>query len=301
MPAAQPRRPGTYYMIGRRTERRVHLFRPDKRMDRLFLFCLGVGLAQSGVVLVAVVLMSNHYHAIVYDPDGSITRLTEKLNLLLTKATQTLRGWKGVVFDAEGPSYVELLTPRALIKKIGYALANPTLAGLVRKSADWPGVRTRVEDIGVGSITVERPTEFFAEDGCMPAEVVLRFEMPEVLIHIYGVKQARERIAAAVEAHEQEAHRRAAEKRWVFKGAERVLKVSPYSRAKSLEDHRELNPRYAGELDEIKAAVARDREFVRRYRAARERWLLGDRHVVWPYGTDAMVRRHWVPCDRAPT
>jgi hypothetical protein len=58
MPAAQPRRPGTYYTIGRRTERRVHLFRPDAVIGRLFLYCLGVALAQTGVVLVAVVLMA---------------------------------------------------------------------------------------------------------------------------------------------------------------------------------------------------------------------------------------------------
>src|SRR5690606_21058138 len=112
-----------------------------------------------------------------------------------------------------------------------------------------------------------------------------------------GVKQTRERIADAVARHEAKGHAEAAAKGWAFKGADRMLKSSPYSRAKTLEDRRKLNPRYAGDAESIKTAVAREAVFRERYAAARERWLAGDRHVVWPAGTDAMKRRHRVPCE----
>lgn len=296
MTAPRCRLPGTLYMVGRRTERRVHLFRPDDVTNQEFLYCLGVALQRTGVSLVAIMLMSNHYHLILEDHDGSITKLTELLNQLLTKTRQVSRGWTGRVFDAEGPSYVELLTARAAVDRIGYALANPTAAGLVRSSADWPGLRTRVEDLGVATMKVARPRSYFANDGDMPAEVELRLEMPQLLLHVYGLKQARERIAAAVERHEKAAREKAAKLRWKFVGVERVLERSPYSRAKTLEDRRKLNPRYAGDEEAIRAAVARDREFVRRYYAARDHWLQDDTKVVWPAGTDALQRRYGVPC-----
>src|SRR5690606_37439422 len=114
-----------------------------------------------------VVVMSNHYHAIVHDPSGDITVFTEAFHGLLTKATQALRGWQGSVFDGGKPSYVELLTVNAIVDETAYALANPTAAGLVRYSKDWPGVRTRISEIGAErAISVKRPVgAFFAEEG----------------------------------------------------------------------------------------------------------------------------------------
>src|SRR5690606_36082140 len=122
-----------------------------------------------------------------------------------TKTTQVMRGWVGRVFDGEGPSYVELTTPATIVDKCGYTLANPTAAGLVKYSKDWPGVRTRVGDIGRRTLKIQRPPAFFAEDGTMPAVVKIPLELAEVVIETYGVKQARERIAEAVARHEDRA------------------------------------------------------------------------------------------------
>jgi hypothetical protein len=300
MTDARCRLPGTVYMVGRRTERRVHLFRPDSLMNQVFLYCLGVAAQKTNVSVMAANLMSNHYHVVVVDHEGRICEMMEYMNALLTKTTQVMRGWVGRVFDGEGPSYVELTTAATIVEKCGYTLANPTAAGLVRFSKEWPGVRTRVEDIGQRTLTIERPHAFFAEDGTMPAVVEIALELADVVIETYGVKQARERIGEAVARHEAKGHAEAAAKDWAFKGAERVLKSSPYSRAKTLEQRRELNPRYAGDPDAIEAAVARDADFRERYAIARERWLAGDRLVVWPAGTYAMKRRHRVPCEQPP-
>jgi hypothetical protein len=40
-------------MVERRTERRVHLFRPDPLMDQVFLYCLGYALEKTGMRLMA--------------------------------------------------------------------------------------------------------------------------------------------------------------------------------------------------------------------------------------------------------
>lgn len=129
MPAACPRRESTVYMLTRRTERRVHLFRPDRVMNQIFLYCLGVALERIGGSLVCAVQMSNHYHAVIVDHHGRITELTESMHLLITKATQVHRRWIGKVFNASKPSYVELLTPLAVVDKCGYVLANPPRRG----------------------------------------------------------------------------------------------------------------------------------------------------------------------------
>ncbi len=302
MTASRCRLPGMAYMITRRTERRVHLFRPDRLMNQVFLYCLGCAAEETHVQLVAATLMSNHYHLVVVDRRGQITKLTERLNGLLTKATQAMRGWQGSVFDGQKPSYTELLTPQALIDKVAYTIANPTAAGLVRFAKDWPGARTRVSDIGRRVVTVERPPAFFAEDGTMPESVELRFEMPETLLEAHGLEGARVRIAEAVEKKENDARAEVEAAGWSFKGADRVRKSSPYARAKTFEARGRLSPRYASgeDPDALDAAIARDAEFLLTYAECRERWLAGERHVVWPAGTDAMRRWHRVPCADPP-
>jgi hypothetical protein len=102
--------------------------------------------------------------------------------------------------------------------------------------------------------------------------------------------------------YEQKARAEVAAAGWSFKGADRVLKSSPYARAVTFEERHKLNPRYASAGDEeaLDAAIERDAEFVAQYAAARERWLAGERDVVWPAGTNAMRRWHRVPCA-APT
>ncbi len=302
MTASRCRLPGMAYMITRRTERRVHLFRPDRLMNQVFLYCLGCAARDSHVQLVAATLMSNHYHLVVVDRRGQVTKLTERLNGLLTKATQAMRGWQGSVFDGQKPNYTELLTPEAVVEKVAYTIANPTAAGLVRFAKDWPGVRTRVSDIGGHAVTVERPPAFFAEDGTMPESVELRFEMPDALLEAHGLEGARSRIAEAIEKKEDEARAEVKAAGWSFKGGNRVRKSSPYARAKTFEERGRLNPRYAsgGDADVLNAAIERDAEFLSRYAACRDRWLGGERHVVWPAGTDAMRRWHGVRCADPP-
>ena len=271
-------------------------------MNQVFLYCLGYALEKTGTRLTAATLMSNHYHAVVHDPEGRICELTELLNGLLTKTTQVVRGWQGSVFDGAGPSYVELLTVNAVVDRTAYALVNPTEAGLVRFSKEWPGVRTRVADIGTRTIRVKRPEAFFTEDGSMPEWVELRFEMPEALLEESGLDGAQARIADAVETQEKKARARIEAEGRSFKGRDRVLRSSPYARARTFEQRHELNPRYAsaGDDEALDTAVARDKEFAERYRASRERWLAGERDVIWPAGTYAMRRWHHVPCADPP-
>jgi hypothetical protein len=70
--------------------------------------------------------MSNHYHAVVHESEERICERTEIFNELLTKTTQVVRGWQRSVFDGAGPTYVELLTVKAVVDRTAHALVNPT-------------------------------------------------------------------------------------------------------------------------------------------------------------------------------
>lgn len=167
-------------------------------------------------------------------------------------------------------------------------------------------MRTRVAEIGGDPTDVERPPAFFAEDGAMPERVELQHEMPEELLEGEledgAIERARARIAAVAEAKEKQARAEMEAAGRSFKGADRVLKSSPYARAKTFEARHGLNPRYASAGDEeaLAAVILRDAEFAERYAAARDRWLAGDREVVWPAGTYGMRRWHRVRCADPP-
>jgi putative transposase len=301
MPPPQPRPAGTMWEITRRTERRVFLFRPDAQMDHVFLYALGVAAQRTGVVIISAVLMSDHYHAVVLDVHGTLNNFTQLLNWMLTKATQALRGWQGAVFDRQGPSPMEILTSAALLKRIGYVAANPVAAGLVAHGDLWPGVRSSVHDIGGAPRSITRPNIFFAVDGTAPESVELRFELPPALVEEHGIDGAKAAIASAIEGAEDSARKHWEKERRPFKGVRAVRKTSPYDRATTYEQRHRLRPRYAcgGDREALLAAIARRREFVRLYADARERWLRGERDVVWPAGTWAMRRFHNVRCAEA--
>jgi putative transposase len=293
---------GTTYMVTRRTERRHHLFRPDAVMNQGFLYCVGYAAMRSGVTLHAGCLLSNHYHIVLTDEHGLAPIFTQTLNLLLTQFAQVHRGWVGRVFDAEGPSYTELLTEGAIADKIGYTLANPTSSGLVRFSEEWPGVRTRVREIGNGrTLVIARPQVYFGDNSMMPAEVELRLEMPERLAEKYGrVETARAEIETKIDEKEREARKGIADAGSSFMGRERVLYVSPYSRAKTYEERGNLNPQFAGSRAAIDAAVERRDDFLERYHHCRSDWCADRRDLVWPEGTFFMRQYHHVRVGDPP-
>ena len=135
----------------------------------------------------------------------------------------------------------------------------------------------------------------------MPETAELRFELPPAIVEERGVDGAKAAVTRAIEEAEQDARKHWEKERRPFKGARGVRKTSPYQRATTYEERHKLRPRYAcgGDFEALFAAIARDREFVRLYADARERWLRGERDVVWPAGTWAMRRFHHVRCAEA--
>ncbi len=172
----------------------------------------------------------------------------------------------------------------ALMKQLGYVIANAPLSGLVRYAHEWPGARARVEDIGRRVVRVERPDEWFdADNEDWPDEAEVEIVMPEALVAEHGsADAAREAIAAAVRRLEREAWAEAKRPGKSFLGAERVVRVPITRRGTKWELFGARNPTFAagGDAEATREAVARLRAFREAYRAALIRRRAGERDVV---------------------
>ena len=84
-------------------------------------------------------------------------------------------------------------------------------------------------------------------------------------------------------------------KGWTVLGRIGAMNVSPYRRAKGWEEFGKLNPHIAagrGQKEARIAAITRLRDFRAAHRAAKARWIAGDRDAIFPAGTYWMRVHH---------
>lgn len=240
--------------------------------------------------------MSTHLHVVLTDTRGELPRFLEQFHRLVGLCTKVLRKWEGCTWDHEQTSVVRLETPEVILDKIGYVLANPVASGLVRYARDWPGAKSRLDELGGGHVRAKRPVVYLdATNERWPDEAVLDLALPSYLdagdatAWVDAVKQS-------VAEHEARGREVMDENGRKFLGAERAESVSPYDRATSSEPLRGRNPTFASgaAAGAFAGAVAALREFRAAYAAAMERWRAGSRGAVFPAGTWSMARVHSV-------
>lgn len=288
---------GASYLITRRCSERRLFLRPSPQTTAIFEYVLAVQAERYGVLVHAYCVLSNHLHLVVTDPRGRLPDFQRDLCGLVARAVNASLGrWER--FWALGSySAVQLLNPAAIIEKVAYTLANPVSAGLVRSASAWPGAHSDLDRVGAEGIQVARPNRFFRPGGPLPPSAVLRLHRPpgfdsdEAFV---GAAKAALAEAETVACEGFEGNGRG------FLGASRVLAQHPFSRPRSNEPRRGLNPRVASR-DKWKRieALLRLAEFTAAYRQAFGRWAAGARDVLFPHGTWLMRVRHAVSCAPA--
>jgi len=195
---------------------------------------------------------------------------------------------------------VELCTPRAIIEKSAYSMANPVEAGLVEKAEQWPGVMVLPEELGHKTWTIKRPDVFFdADNPDWPQTATLRLSMPKTHLPHDDVRR---RVRVELNQLETEARDYIHAKPLRVLGRIAVLEESPYRRAKSWEPFRSLNPNFAvgrGQRRAFFRAVQVLRTFRTRYREALAQWRQGIRDVLFPKHTWQMSWLHAVQVETA--
>jgi REP element-mobilizing transposase RayT len=290
--------PGATYLLTRRCFGRRLLLRPCPEINQIFKFCLAIAANRTGVRVHAYCVLSNHYHIVATDPDGTLPIFMHWLNEYVAKCVNARLGrWES--FWAPGSySSVALEDADAIVKRLVYTYVNPVAAGLVRSHAGWPGARSQPGDIGGTCEVVDRPEGFFRDNGSVPETAVLRLVPPPSFQDERSSwlpdleEQTRARESSICAEFDQKGRR--------FLGARHALRQSPLSRPSGFEPRRGLNPRVATR-DKWKRveSLQRLKSFLHDYRSAWKKFAGGDRSAIFPFGTYSMHIRFGV-CVNGP-
>jgi putative transposase len=294
--ATPPRRivQGTTYLITRRCADRMFLLRPSAETNDLVLFLLAVLAGRYGVLLHTFCVMSNHVHFVLTDPSGNLPAFMRDLGSAVARALNAAHGdWEN--FWAPGSySAVELTTREAILDKMVYSLANPVMAGLVRRGAEWPGLWSAPALIESGAILVKRPEGFFRNNGPLPESASLSLVRPP---GFDTAEELRAELEKELRTREDQAASALAKEGRSFLGRRSVLAQKVHARPRPGEPRRGLKPRVAA-ADKWKRieALGRLKAFLVAYREAWGAFGRGVRDVVFPEGTYWMRITHGVRC-----
>jgi len=289
--------PNRFWMLTRRCTQRMFLLRPDDEMNNAFLYCVIEAALKFDIQLLLPQMMSNHHHTPFHDPRGNAVEFYHRFHTHLAKCANALRGRWENMWSSEPVCLVELADAAAVVDKLVYTATNPVKDGLVEKVHQWPGPRTVNALLEGRTLRARRPSFLFRDDGDMPEEVELTLALPQELGDPEQIlAELRHRIAeveAAAARERQQTGRRVI-------GRRRVLRQSWRDNPTSYEPRRNLRPRVAGRSKWARIeALQRNREFHKRYQAARALWLAGE-PVLFPAGTYWLARYANVPVEGMP-
>jgi hypothetical protein len=286
--------PGSTYLITHRISERRFFLRPSKLVNAILAYLLAVISKRYGVLLHAACVLSNHLHIVLTDPGARLPEFQRDLDSLAARAVNCLLGRWGSLFDRDALSVVRLETPDAILAKMVYVLANPVAAGLVRRGREWPGLWSPPALIGRGGTVVDRPEEFFREDGPLPPQAVLRFSRPPGFDKDPGFTAE---LLHQLARDEDRAAANLGKAGRSFLGVARVLAQKWYARPATSAPHRGLRPRVAcrNRWKRVEA-LRRLKRFRVEYEEALDAWRDGRRDVTFPAGTWLMRVLHGARC-----
>lgn len=292
-------RKNSTYLITRRCTQRQFLLMPSKQTNDIFKYCLALAAERTNISVHAFVVLSNHYHLVVTDNEGNVPEFTAYLNKFVAKCMNAVLGRWENFWSTESPSMVVLVDEEDILDKIVYTICNPVSAYLVDRSSEWPGLCVTKEEMLKGEVTAKRPKVFFRENGGMPESVNLKITVPKI-VNCFDESATVGTIYEKVAEREAEVRRETKAKKIKFLGVRRMLRQDPFSRPKTKELRRGLNPRVAAKNKWARIeALQRIKSWLKAYREAWNEWKSGKRDVEFPAGTYALVRYSGVRCTAA--
>jgi putative transposase len=283
-------------MVTRRCTQRQFLLKPSALTNQIFAYCLGLGAKMTDVMLHAYVVMSNHWHAILTDPEGRLPEFTEWVHKFAAKCMNAQLGRWENLWSSEHCSDVLLTGPEDVLNKIIYVVTNPVNAELVERAHQWPGLISMPSDYTSGPVLIEKPDIFFRPDGTVPESVPLEIVVPPAFGDM-PPEEFRRLIEREQHREENRVLRKMSKEGRRVMGVKKILAQSVYDSPRTNAPHRGLNPRLAAvnkwrRLETIR----RLKSFIIAYRRALEQFKAGVRHIVFPVGTYWMKRFGGVAC-----
>ncbi len=292
MSLPRPVVPNKTYLITRRVSQRQFWLRPTALTTQIFLYCVAYAAAIFGIKVHAMMVMSNHWHAVITDVRGCYPDFLHRVHLLVAKCINASYGRWENLWSSDDTSVVELCDDDAVFEKIVYTLNNPVAAGLVAFGDEWPGLRTTPEDWAGAPYVVDRPPVHFSDTGKMPAQLELRIVRPPIYGHLSDDALVR---GTRLSIQKQETGLRKAilARGGSFLGAEACKTVDPASSPTTPAPRRNLKPRFATRsAARLRDAVNEHKSWLRSYARSVLALVRGAQDVVFPAGT--WGRRHTV-------
>ena len=203
-----------------------------------------------------------------------------------SKCLKKLRGIEENVWSAEKCDYTEIVTPEGAREAMAYTLVNPTAAGLVRFSKQWPGVRSTPRDLFGHSREIEPPPFYFKN--AKPKK--LRFTPPPMLRNLEPVDQTIKTLRARIKKLEGDAANALKAEGRSFLGLDRLAKTdwrsSPTTKRRDRKD-----PKHRSQLFKTLNGPKREKAekemdaWLDIYDEIRKAFRAGNRDVFWPAGT----------------
>ena len=277
----------TASMVTRRCTQRQYMLTPNGACNNAVIYCIIVAARKTGVCILDFMTMPNHLHDALFDPRGELVAFYTEFHRLLAKCRNAQLGRWENFWDSKQTNVVRLETPDDIMDKLVYIATNPVTAGLVETVEDWPGACGYHALITGEPLRATRPAEYFDEDGDMPTEVEMVLRIPPELgdHHVFIAKLKR-----LVEGVEREEARKRHETGRTVLGRNAVMRRSWRESPTSKAPRRGLRPTIAAkDLWRRLEAIQRRRDFLSRYRIARQALLAGT-PTPFPIGTYWLVR-----------
>lgn len=279
--------PDRIWFLTRRTTQRQFLLLPDEETTRIFDYCLAQAAEQFHIELIAWLVMSNHYHAVVRDREGKLPQFMEHLHKMVAKALNAHRKRRENLWSSEEASAIHLPTPQDVFDKVVYTLTNPIADDLVERVEDWPGSNSFAQLREAASVEHTRPRKYFSENGRLPPKASLRATYPALARGHESIAEWTARVRAAIAERERALRpARLRDKRRVL-GRDGVLAMSPFAAPKRAEPLRrgKLPAVACGDPERRRMELERLALFLAAYREARQQFVAGRRNTTFPAGT----------------
>jgi putative transposase len=287
-------------MATRRISERRFFLRPDRNVNNIVEFCIGLAAKTHGISLHVLVVLANHYHLEGTDPNGNYPDFLRDANRMIAQCLNKYWGRNEALWSSDKASVVTLLDAGAQLDKVIYITLNPVRAILVADYQQWPGVIYTHRDWLRGPKTVKRPKYFFDPENADTQEVTLTFVAPPA----FADRQVRDlvkEIEDSVRAEQYSIRAEVAAKGLRFMGVKRILKVNPFDSPTTEEPPTKLNPRLSASDPEVmKKGKKRLTQFRLAYREALAKLRAGF-DAIFPYGTFWYRRLLNIRCEPAYT
>jgi putative transposase len=287
-------------MLTRRVRGRTFLLRPDKRTNQLVGYVLAVMAKKWRIRLIAVDVLSNHWHVVLADDHGTIVDSQRDCHSFIARALNAGHGEFEAVWSSDPPSRVSAEEPDDLVSQIAYTMANPVEAGLVMYGSSWPGLRAAWP---AKPKTFKRPSYFFRGEekgGSWPKSATLELCRPDGYDELSDEELAGI-VESAIFKREERFRRQFKRAGRPFLGRREVLRQSRHARATSRETRFGISPRVACKnkwrrIERLRA----NQDWQQAYEVARAKFVAGDRDAEFPYGTYQMCVQWGARCAAPP-